>query len=93
MAITAKTLKGNHHGEIEIATPCDRNGAFEPTFVEKNQTRLTKFDDKTLLLYAKGMTSRDIVDTFAELYGTDISPTLVWQVTNAVMEKVIECRY
>jgi putative transposase len=84
-----KTLKGDH-GEIEIATPRDRNGAFEPVFVEKNQTRLTKFDDQILLLYAKGMTTRDIVDTFAELYGADISPTLVSQVTNAVLDKVIE---
>ena len=84
-----KTLKGDH-GEIEIATPRDRNGAFEPVFVEKNQTRLTKFDDQILLLYAKGMTTRDIVDTFAELYGADISPTLVSQVTNAVLDQVIE---
>ena len=59
-------------------------------FVENNQTRLTKFDDQILLLYAKGMTTRDIVDTFAELYGADISRTLVSQVTNAVLDKVIE---
>ena len=84
-----KTLKGDH-GEIEIETPRDRNGSFEPVFVAKNQTRLTKFDAQILLLYAKGMTTRDIVETFAELYGADISPTLVFQVTNAVLEKVVE---
>jgi putative transposase len=84
-----KTLKGEH-GAIEIETPRDRNGSFEPVFVAKNQTRLTKFDDQILLLYAKGMTTRDIVETFAELYGADISPTLVSQVTDAVLEKVIE---
>ena len=84
-----KTLKGEH-GEIEIATPRDRNGEFEPIFVAKNQTRLTKFDDQILMLYAKGMTTRDIVETFAELYGADISPALVSQVTDSVLEKIIE---
>jgi len=84
-----KTLKGDH-GELEIATPRDRNGDFEPLFVKKNQTRLTKFDDQILTLYAKGMTTRDIVETFEELYGAELSPTLVSQVTHAVLEKVIE---
>jgi len=59
-------------------------------FVAKNQTRLTQFDDQILLLYAKGMTTRDIVETFSELYGADISPGLVSQVTDAVLEKVVE---
>jgi transposase-like protein len=84
-----KTLKGDH-GAIEIETPRDRNGSFEPVFVAKNQTRLTKFDDQILLLYAKGMTTRDIVETFSELYGADISPGLVSQVTDAVLDKVVE---
>jgi transposase-like protein len=83
------TLKGEH-GSIAIETPRDRNGSFEPVFVAKNQTRLTKFDDQILRLVAKGMTTRDIVETFAELYGADISPTLVSQVTDAVLEKVVE---
>jgi transposase-like protein len=84
-----KTLKGDH-GELEIATPRDRKGEFEPIFVAKNQTRLTKFDDQILMLYAKGMTTRDIVETFAELYGADISPALVSQVTDSVLEKIIQ---
>lgn len=58
--------------------------------MSQNQTRLTKFDDQILMLYAKGMTTRDIVETFAELYGADISPTLVSQVTDSVLEKIIE---
>jgi transposase-like protein len=61
-----------------------------PQFVAKNQTRLSHFDDKILTLYAKGMSTRDIVETFRELYGTDISPTLVSHVTEAVLGKVIE---
>ena len=84
-----KKLKSGH-GVIEIETPRDRNGTFEPQFVAKNQTRLSHFDDKILTLYAKGMSTRDIVETFRELYGTDISPSLVSKVTEAVLDKVIE---
>jgi putative transposase len=84
-----KKLKSGH-GVIEIETPRDRNGTFEPQFVAKNQTRLSHFDDKILTLYAKGMSTRDIVETFRELYGADISPTLVSKVTEAMLDKVIE---
>jgi len=58
--------------------------------VRKNQTRLTHFDDKILTLYAKGMTTRDIVDTFEEMYRATISATQVSNITEAVMEKIIE---
>jgi putative transposase len=84
-----KKLKSGH-GIIEIDTPRDRNGSFEPQLVTKNQTRLSHFDDKILTLYAKGMSTRDIVETFRELYGADISPTLVSNVTEAVLSKVVE---
>ena len=63
----------------------DRNGSFDSVFVAKNQTR-HKFDDQILRLYAKGMSTRDI----AELYGADISPALVSQVTNSVLQNVLE---
>ena len=85
----SKSLKGEH-GVLEIETPRDRNGTFDPQFVRKNQTRLTHFDDKILTLYAKGMTTRDIVDTFEEMYGAAISATQVSNITEAVMEKIIE---
>ena len=86
---SGKTLKGNH-GEVEIDVPRDRNGSFEPQIVRKGQTRLTEFDDQILSLYAKGMTTRDIVDSFKEMYDADVSAGLISQVTNAVMEKVQE---
>ena len=87
--MSSKTLKGSH-GEIELETPRDRNGTFEPLMVKKGQTRITGMDDQILCLYAKGMSTRDIVATFQEMYGADISAGLVSQVTNAVMDKVIE---
>ena len=58
-----KKLKSNV-GEIEIATPRDLDGSFEPILVKKHQKRLTQFDDQILSLYAKGMSTRDIVATF-----------------------------
>ena len=64
----------------------DRNGSFDQVFVAKNQTSLTKFDDQILLIYAKGISTRDI----AELYGADISLGLVSQVTNSVLQNVLE---
>ena len=86
---TPKTLR-TEDGEIEIDTPRDRNSSFEPVLVKKNQTRFTSMDDKILHLYAKGMTTRDIVDTFKEMYDADVSPTLISRVTNAVIEQVVE---
>lgn len=83
-----KTLKGSH-GEVEVATPRDRNGSFEPQLIGKRQTRLTQFDDQILSLYAKGMSTRDIVATFQEMYGAEVSATLVSRVTEAVIEEVV----
>jgi transposase-like protein len=84
-----KTLKGDH-GEIEINTPRDRNGSFEPQIIRKGQTRLTQFDDQILSLYARGMSTRDIVATFKEMYDADVSPTLISNVTNAVLDQILE---
>lgn len=86
---STKTLKGNH-GSIEIETPRDRNASFEPQTVSKGQTRITGMDDQVLTLYAKGMSTRDITETFEELYGVEISAGLVSKITNNVMERVVE---
>jgi transposase-like protein len=57
--VTSKTLKGDF-GEVEVETPRDRNGEFEPRIVKKNQTRWAGFDDKILSMYSRGMSTRDI---------------------------------
>jgi len=85
---SSKTLKSNH-GEVEITTPRDRNSSFEPLLVPKGQTRLTKFDDQILALYARGMTTRDIADTFKEMYDADVSHSLISRVTDAVIDQVV----
>lgn len=86
---SSKTVK-TEEGTFELSTPRDREGSFDPKLVKKHQTRFTAMDDKILYLYAKGMTTREIVDAFDEWYGAEISPTLVSKVTNAVLEQVIE---
>ena len=86
---TSKTLK-TEDGQFELDTPRDRSGSFEPQLVKKNQTRFTSMDDKILSLYAKGMTTREIVATFKEMYDADISATLISKVTDSVIERVVE---
>lgn len=77
-------------GEIELNTPRDRENTFEPQLIKKNQTRITQMDSQILSLYAKGMTTREIVDTFKEMYDADVSPALISKVTDAVKEQVAE---
>jgi len=86
---TSKTLR-TEDGQFELNTPRDRHGSFEPQLVKKRQTRFTSMDDKILSLYAKGMTTREIVATFKEMYGADVSATLISKVTDAVIEQVVE---
>jgi len=86
---TTKTLK-TEEGQFEIDIPRDRESSFTPQLVKKHQTRLTSMDDKIHCLYAKGMTTREIVATFKEMYDADVSATLISKVTDAVMEQVVE---
>ncbi len=82
-----KKLKGAQ-GEIEIAVPRDRQASFEPQLIQKHQTRLEGFEDKILALYARGMTTRDIQAQVQDLYGVEVSPTFISNITEAVMEEV-----
>ena len=84
-----KTLQTDD-GQFEIDTPRDREGSFEPQLVKKRQRRFTSMDDKILFLYAQGMSTREIVATFKEMYGADVSATLISKVTDAVLEQVVE---
>lgn len=86
---TAKQLK-TEDGQFERNTPRDRDGSFEPQLVKKQQTRFTSMDDKILSLYAKGMTTREIVATFKEMYDADVLASLISKVTDVVIEQVVE---
>jgi putative transposase len=82
-----KIIKGEF-GELPIEIPRDRDGTFEPQLVAKHQTRWDGFDDKIISLYSRGMTTREIQNHLEEMYGTEVSPSLISTVTDAVNEEV-----
>jgi len=84
---SSKTLKGEF-GELPLEIPRDRHGSFEPQLIQKHQTRWTGFDDKILSLYARGMTVREIQSHLEEMYDTEVSPSLISSVTDAVSDEV-----
>ena len=84
---TSKTIKGDF-GRLPIEVPRDRNSSFEPQIIAKGQTRFTGFDDKILSMYARGMTVREIQSHLEEIYQVEVSPTLISNVTEAVIEEV-----
>jgi putative transposase len=82
-----KTLKGEF-GELPIEVPRDRHGSFEPQLIPKHQTRWSGFDDKIISLHARGMTVREIQSHLQEMYGAEVSPSLISSVTDVVSEEV-----
>jgi hypothetical protein len=71
-----------------IEVPRDRNGTFEPKIVSRHQRHFSGFDDKILSMYARGMTTREIQGHLQEIYGVEVSPSLISEVTDAVIEEV-----
>ena len=84
-----KTIKTKDKA-IAIEVPRDRNGAFEPQLIKKGQTRFDGFDEKIISMYAGGMTVRDIQSHLKDLYGIEVSPDLISEVTDAVIQEVRE---
>ncbi len=84
---TPKTLT-TEHGPVEVSTPRDRDGSFEPQLVRKRQRRFEGFDEKILALYSRGMSTRDIEAHLHELYGVSVGRDLISRVTDAVLEDV-----
>ena len=77
-------------GAVDLAVPRDRNGTFEPQIVRKGQTRLKGFNERIIALYARGMTTRDIRAHLREIYGVEVSPDLIYRVTDGVAEELAE---
>lgn len=84
---SAKTIKGEF-GNLPIEIPRDRESSFEPVIIPKGQTRFNGFDDKIISLYARGMTTREIQGHLEDIYGIDVSPSLISTVTDAVSGEV-----
>ena len=94
---TANSRNGNSKktviteiGDIDINIPRDRNADYEPKIIRKNQRRFEGFDGKIISMYGRGMTTRDIQGHLKDIYGVDVSPELVSEVTNAIMDDVRE---
>ena len=75
-------------GQIELEVPRDRQASFDPQLIAKYQRRFPGFDDKIISMYARGMSTREIVGHLRELYGIEVSPDLISAVTDAVLEEV-----
>ena len=84
-----KTMKSNL-GYFDLDVPRDRDGSFEPEIVKKYQTDVSHLESSIIGMYAKGMTTRDIASQVNEIYGMDISPTLVSNITDKVIPMIRE---
>jgi putative transposase len=84
-----KTIK-SEWGESEIAVPRDRNGTFEPTVIEKRQTRTDDIETRVMAMYSKGMSTRDIEDHLRDIYGVDASASLISRITDKIMPELME---
>ena len=84
---SSKTVQSKD-GELDLDVPRDRNGNFEPQVVKKGQRRIDGIDDVIIALYARGLSTRGIQAELKELYGADVSPTLISNVTNSVLDEV-----
>jgi transposase-like protein len=84
---STKRLK-NDHGEIEIKVPRDRNGEFDPVLIKKYDRTIGPIEDKIISMYAKGMSTRDIQSHVEEIYGIEVSPTMVSNITDKILDTV-----
>jgi putative transposase len=73
-------------GELALEIPRDRNSEFEPQIVKKHETDISDFDQKIISMYARGMTTRDIQAHIEEIYGADISPTMISMITDKAIQ-------
>jgi putative transposase len=80
----------SEYGEQEISVPRDRLSEFEPIVVKKNQSSVTGIEDQIIALYAKGVSTREIQDHLQNLYGIDVSPTMISNVTNKIIPLIKE---
>ena len=87
---TSKKTVRTEQSQLEVDIPRDRNASFEPKIVPKGQSRTGIMDDQIIALYAKGMSTREIGSMIKELYDVDISPSLISQVTERVLDEVVQ---
>ena len=84
-----KTVR-SEYGTIDLDIPRDRNGEFEPQIIPKHQREITGIEGQILSLYSKGMSNRDIEDHLQNLYGVDVSPTMISKITDKILPEIRE---
>ena len=89
MAPRAITVRGDF-GQVEIETPRDRNSSFEPKIVAERQTSVGNFSEAVILLYTRGMATREIEQHVKDIYGVEISPQFVSRVTEELQQQIVK---
>jgi len=84
-----KSLKSDY-GEIQVKVPRDRNGDYEPILIKKYEKNIGPIEDKVISMYARGMSTRDIQSHIEEIYGIELSPSMVSNITDKILETVKE---
>lgn len=77
-------------GEIQVSTPRDREGTFDPQIIKKHQNDLSGMEGQIISMYAKGMSTRDIQAHYNHIYGVELSPTLVSNITDRILPRIQE---
>ncbi|GHU68298.1 IS256 family transposase [Clostridia bacterium] len=85
----SKTIT-SEYGESEISVPRDRQGTFEPQVIAKRQTRTDEIEQKVVAMYSKGMTTRDIEDSLRDIYGAEVSSSLISRITDKILPDINE---
>jgi transposase-like protein len=86
---TNKTLTTTM-GDIEIQSPRDRDGSFDPQIIPKRTRDVSGIEEKVITMYAKGMSQRDIADTIEQIYGFEISAEMISNITDKVIDTAHE---
>lgn len=86
---TKKKLK-SEFGEFDFETPRDRNGEFEPKIVPKNRRDVSGIEEKIISLYGRGLSTREINEQIQDLYGIEVSSTMVSNITDQILPRIKE---
>ena len=77
-------------GNIPLEIPRDRNGQYEPQIVKNYETSINGLEEQIIALYSKGMSTRDIEAHINDIYGVDVSPSLISKITDKLLPQISE---
>jgi putative transposase len=85
----SKKLRSSY-GDMEIDVPRDRDASFDPIIVKKRERSISRIESQIIALYAKGVSVREIQDHLEQIYGIDVSPTLISNITDKIVPLIRE---